>query len=146
MSATPALLVAEPPATYLIRPPLVVDCSALAAILFDEASRDDALRHLSGKTLFAPSLLSHEIASVALKKRRVGWDASSIALALKDFADYPIELRPTDIVTQFDLATRYNISAYDAAYLALAAEIKAPLATFDKLLDAVAREYLQSLP
>ena len=30
------VFVAEPPAAYRLRPPLVVDCSLLAAVLFDE--------------------------------------------------------------------------------------------------------------
>jgi hypothetical protein len=69
-------LIAEPPSAYLSRPPLVVDCSVLSALPhFEEPARDEALRRLSGKTLHAPSLLDHEIVSVALKKRKSGWPA-----------------------------------------------------------------------
>ena len=35
-SAAPTLLVAEPRPLYAERPPLVVDCSLLCALLFDE--------------------------------------------------------------------------------------------------------------
>ncbi len=45
----------------------------------------------------------------------------------------------------FELATRYNLSAYDAAYLWLAAKLKAPLATFDAKLGEAARAHLASL-
>ena len=55
------VLIAEPRPAYLSRPPLVVDCSVLSALLFEEPARDEALRCLSGKTLHAPSLLDHEI-------------------------------------------------------------------------------------
>jgi predicted nucleic acid-binding protein len=65
--------VAEPPAPYLGRPPIVLDCSVLSAVLFQEEARHDALRSIAGKTLHAPVLLSSEIVSVALKKRRGGW-------------------------------------------------------------------------
>jgi predicted nucleic acid-binding protein len=41
---------------------------------------------------------------------------------------------------------RYKLSGYDAAYLWLAAELKAPLATFDKKLAAAAQAHLSSLP
>ena len=119
---------------YLIRPPMVVDCSALSAVLFDEPTRDAALARLVGHSLHAPNLLDHEIVSVALKKRRQDWPADSVALALADYAAYDIELHPVDLAAQYELAQRYQLSAYDAAYLWLAAELRAPLATFDPKL------------
>lgn len=141
------VLIAEPPPAYLSRPPLVVDCSVLSALLFEEPTRDEALRSLSGKTLHAPSLLDHEIVSVALKKRKSGWPAESIDLALADYAVHSIELhRTVDLVAQYSLAIRYKLSAYDAAYLWLAAELRAPLVTFDENLAAAARTHLASLP
>ena len=54
----PTLFLAEPPAAYLTRPPLVVvvavDRSVLCALLFSEPMRDEALRQLTGHTLHAP--------------------------------------------------------------------------------------------
>ena len=44
-----AIYVAEPPPAYLGRPPLVVDCSVLVAVLFQEPLRDEALRSMAGK-------------------------------------------------------------------------------------------------
>jgi len=145
MTGAAPLMVAEPPAAYLKRPPVVVDCSALAAILFDEASRDLAVERLAGKALFAPALLAHEIVSVALKKQQLGWNPDSISLALTDFGSYDIKLLPVDVVAQYDIAMRYKLSAYDAAYLALAANLKASLATFDTKLNAAARVHLANL-
>ena len=55
-------------------------------------------------------------------------------------------LHRVDIAAQVALAQRYGLSAYDAAYLWLAAELKAPLATYDQKLGAAARLHLASLP
>lgn len=147
MSASkPALYLAEPPAMYLVRPPLVVDCSVLSAVIFQEETRDTALRLLLGKTLHAPYLLDHEIVSVALKKGRQNWPEPVIAQALADYTQQALELHRTSIEAQHQLAARYKLSAYDAAYLWLAAELKAPLATFDEKLANAARAHLAGLP
>jgi predicted nucleic acid-binding protein len=118
----------------------------LSAVLFEEQTRDDALRLLTGKSLHAPSVLDHEIVSVALKKGRGGWPEAAIALALADYTQQEIDLHRADAETQYQLALRYRLSAYDAAYLWLAAELKAPLATFDDKLATAARTHLASLP
>ncbi|SCC95526.1 conserved hypothetical protein [Thiomonas sp. X19] len=139
------LYVAEPPEIYLARTPAVVDCSVLAAVLFEERERDLALEQLRGKSLHAPGLLGYEMASVARKKRAGGWPEASVALALEDFDAQRIQLHTPLAAEQVDLALRYGLSAYDAAYLWLAASIKAPLLTFDRLLGEAARQHLASL-
>ncbi len=62
------LFVAEPVRIYTGLPPVVVDCSVLGAILFNEPSASEALTLLSGKSLHAPNLIDHEIISVAVTK------------------------------------------------------------------------------
>jgi predicted nucleic acid-binding protein len=146
MSSTPAprvLYVAEPPAVWQLRPPVVADCSVLAALLFDEPSRDAAAALLGGKALHAPTLLPFELANVALKKLRAG--ATDVAAALADFADQRIELHPVPVEASFQLAQQHGLSAYGAAYLWLAAELNAPLATFDSQLGKAAQRHLGAL-
>ena len=140
-----ALIVAEPPAHYRVRVPVVVDSSLVCAVLFDESSRDQALASLAGRELLAPDLLDHEVVNVALSKARRGWPAASIEQALADYADYAIQLWPCVQREQFALAERYALSAYDAAYLWLAATLKTPLATFDRRLGEAARTHLGAL-
>ena len=77
--------VAEPPPQYLKRPPAVVDCSMLCAVLFDEAERDAAEDLMAGHRLLAPTLLVHEFVNVALKKLRRGLPAEVVERALADF-------------------------------------------------------------
>ncbi|WP_083745647.1 type II toxin-antitoxin system VapC family toxin [Variovorax sp. KK3] len=140
-----ALYVAEPPAVFALRPPMVVDCSALSAVLFDEPTRDEALARLFGHRLHAPNLLGHEISSVALKKRRFDWPHELLSQALADYSALDISLHAVDPLAQYELAARYELSAYDAGYLWLAAELKAPLATFDRRLAEAAQAHLGSL-
>lgn len=136
------LHVAEPPPAWLGRPPLVVDCSVLVALLFQEAQRDDAMRAMTGKTLHAPVLLDSEVANVAVKKLRAGTSQALIGDALAAYVEQSIEFHRPDVQAQFALAHRYALSAYDAAYLWLAGTLQAPLATFDARLAKAARAYL----
>lgn len=144
-AAPPPPYVAEPPARYLVRPPLVVDSSILAGLLFQEEWERQAGDVIAGRTLHAPQLLAIEITSVALKKHKHGM-AEIAQDGLEAFAQLDITLhavaQPQQVLA---LALRYQLSAYDACYLWLAAELKLPLATFDQQLAAAAREHLASL-
>lgn len=140
----PALYVAEPPLHYLVLPPLVVDCSTLAGLLFQEASEAEATQQILGKALHAPYLLQVEIASVALKKHSQG-EPGIANDGLVSFRNLQVELHQIDPVAAYELAERYKLSACDAAYLWLAAELKAPLATFDAKLGRAAQAHLASL-
>ena len=137
------LHVAEPPAQYLSRPPLVVDCSTVAGIVFAEAWQEQARQHISGRALHAPHLFQCEIANVAIKKERRGEPHALLGLA--EAITMGIDLHPVDPVAVAHLALRYHLSAYDASYLWLAADLKCPLATFDDKLAAAATTHLAGL-
>lgn len=136
------LIIAEPQSAHQRLPPLVVDCSVLAAVLFDEPERDAAAQVLAGKALFAPWLLDHEMVSVAVKKAHSGL-ADVAERALEDLARLRMTRRSPDIQAQWQLAWQKALSAYDAAYLQLAVEVNAPLATFDQKLGNAAQRVLR---
>jgi predicted nucleic acid-binding protein len=138
---TPALIIAEARGRYAARAPLVADCSVLAAVLFDEPNRDVAAETLAGRDLFAPELIADELVSVAVKKSHHGLD-DVVRQALIDFTGLELTRCRTDVHAQWRLALEFELSAYDAAYLWLAAELGAPLATFDQRLGAAARQFL----
>lgn len=135
-----SMFVAEPAAMWRQRDPVVVDCSVLAALLWAEPAADEAAAQLAGKSLHAPALIVYELANVARNKCRAGVPADVAQAGLASFAEQRMVLHDPDALPLFDLAQRYKLTAYDAAYLALAASLNAPLLTFDqRLADAAAR-------
>lgn len=138
---TSGLIVAEPAARYRVRLPLVADCSVLAAVLFDEPARDEAAEALAGRELCAPDLIDHELANVAVKKTG-HLPEQAIAQAFTDLAQLKLVRHRAQPLSQWRLAVQFGLSAYDAAYLALAADLKAPLLTFDRRLGEAARRAL----
>ncbi len=143
-AAQRTLYVAEPPPQYLVLPPVVVDCSAIAGVLFQEPWQLQASQRIQGKVLHAPYLLQVEMTSVAAKKHKQGY-ADLASKGLAQFDGMNIQYYLIDPVGTLDLALRYKLSAYDAAYLWLAAELKAPLATFDERLATAAQAHLSGL-
>ena len=144
VSGPRAFYVAEPPAQYLARPPVVVDCSALVGILFEEPWQTLASEKIRGRFLNAPFLLEIEFTCVAIKKHKQGYGAL-VDKALARFKTLNVTFHQMELAEVLSLALQYKLSAYDASYLWLAAELKAPLATFDEKLAQAATTHLASL-
>ncbi|HQQ54119.1 MAG TPA: type II toxin-antitoxin system VapC family toxin [Ottowia sp.] len=140
---SPQLHVAEPPAPYLARPALVIDCSVLAGLVFREHWYEAARDQVHGSTPHAPHLLIYEISNVALKKHR-RQEAHALP-GLAHALTLDIELHEVDMAQTFALAQRYQLSAYDASYLWLAGALRCPLATFDETLAQAAQQHLGAL-
>jgi predicted nucleic acid-binding protein len=141
---TKVLYVAEPPPQYLVRPPTVIDCSVFAALAFQEPNQAQAIESMRGKSLHAPNLLEVEMASVALKKLEEGFNDLA-GEGLRQFEQADIMFYPSGSSAVLELAAQYRLSAYDAAYLQLAADLKCPLLTFDKRLGDAAKIHLATL-
>ena len=140
------LIVAQPQAPYASRQPLVVDASVLACALFGEAQNDLAISWMRGHALAAPQLVDYEIANIALNKARRGEvapEAAAQSIAL--FSELELARMPVAVDGVHALATQYRLTAYDAAYLWLAVQLNAPLATFDKKLGEAAQTCLGAL-
>jgi predicted nucleic acid-binding protein len=115
---------------------LVIDASVLAVALLDDGPEGDLVRHrLRGEQLAAPGLIDLEVASVWRGLARGGHlDARRVGLALNDLRDLPIQrVEHTPLLARcWEL--RDNLTIYDAAYVALAEALQAPLLTGDRRL------------
>jgi predicted nucleic acid-binding protein len=129
--------------------PLVVDASvALAWALPDEISTyaDAVLAVVERDGLRVPELWAREIANglavAYLRKRITSADESAFLLALS-YLSIDVE-EPVPAVTAVRNGTaaamRYGLTAYDAAYVDLAAREKLTLATLDTAMHKAAEQ------
>jgi predicted nucleic acid-binding protein len=117
----------------------VVDASALAAILFQEAGWQDVVPRLQGAVLAAPELLRNEILNIAWKKIRRAPEMRAVnAAAVLALDDFKFTYHTINIQQILPLALDTGLTGYDASYLWLARALGAELVTLDARLDAVA--------
>jgi predicted nucleic acid-binding protein len=108
---------------------IVIDASVLATALGDDGSSGDRARlRLLGETLAAPELVDLEVMSVWRREIR---DNRRAALALTDLEQAPIIRCPHAPLLARCWELRDNLTPYDAAYVALAELLDAPLLTAD---------------
>ncbi|MFZ0963753.1 MAG: type II toxin-antitoxin system VapC family toxin [Terriglobia bacterium] len=119
---------------------IVVDASAILEVLLQtpEASRVSRRLFAAGETLHAPHLLDVEVAQVLRRYCRLGViSADRGAEALADPSDLPLNRYPHFVLLPRIWQLRHNMTAYDAAYLALAEVLDARLVTRDRALASV---------
>jgi predicted nucleic acid-binding protein len=113
---------------------IVCDASAVIAVLLDSGSDGRwAATRLADADLFAPTLLPYECANVIRRVELNGAiSADQAAQAHTDLLDLPVDLWPYDALASRAWQLRANLSSYDAAYVALAEVLAAPLVTLDQ--------------
>jgi predicted nucleic acid-binding protein len=117
----------------------VIDASVLTAFYAADDPRREAIvaRLAAGDALFAPAHLDAEVVS-ALRgmSQRSPRLRAAVPDALRHLAGFPIRRMPLAPLLQRMWELRDNITAYDAAYIALAERLDGPLVTSDMKLAA----------
>jgi len=114
---------------------LVVDASAIAALVFGEPQGGDVAARLADGTLAAPVLIDFEVSSVCRKKALASPDDVDRLLAARALMGrMGIRLFDVDHEELIRLALARNVTVYDAAYLWLAHRLGAELVTLDQEL------------
>ena len=126
---------------------VVADASALAAVIFGEATAVELSDQLHGAAVFAPTLLRYELQSVARKKclkypdrTRETLEALDRALDARAGITW-MDPNPVDVVL---IAKATGLSTYDASYLWLAGYLEADLVTRDGALSSALDPFASS--
>jgi predicted nucleic acid-binding protein len=120
---------------------IVIDTSAILAVIGDQPEKAALIRMTRGSALLAPPSVHWEIGNAlsAMFKRR----ALSVETALQLLDAYtaiPIRILEVSMRQAVELSARLNIYAYDAYILACALNQRAALLTLDRPLAKRARE------
>ena len=121
-------------------PQIVIDTSAILAVLTSEPERAALLEVTEGATLVAPASVPWEIGnalSAMLKRGRV--DPEQAESVVRSYSRIPLRLVDVDLVTAVETAGRLGLYAYDAYFIVCAAVHRAPLLTLDAALARAAR-------
>ncbi len=123
---------------------IVIDASALLEVLMRTPAAQEVETALfeSGQTLHAPHLIDLEVTHVIRRYAANGeFTGDRGRLALTDLADFPMRRYPHDFLLPRIWELRNNLTAYDAAYVALSEALDAPLLTRDRRLAAAAGHF-----
>ncbi len=120
---------------------IVLDASAVVAVLLDPGLGAERIRERienPGESLHAPHLMDLEVLH-ALRRQalRGALPPRRSAEALEDLANIMFVRYPHTLLAERTWELKENLTAYDAAYVALAEALDAPLVTMDARLAQV---------
>src|SRR2546425_10682351 len=118
---------------------LVVDTSAVLAVLLEEPEREALIQLTTGATLCVPPSVPWEVGNAlsALVRRRLLTRAHARRV-VRSFEAIPLETVGIDLERAVDLASAHGLYAYDGYLLEAARTRRAPLLTLDRALRRAA--------
>jgi len=134
-------LTPQPSQRTIVRMRAIADTNIFIAVALNEPEKDNIIRLTEGCDLAAPDVLPFEIGnalSAMMKKGSLHSD--EIQASWEIIQHIPVELRRIDIKSALNIASTFNIYAYDAYFLECAGNLKCPLITMDSGMQRIARE------
>ena len=119
---------------------VVIDTSALIAVITGEPERNRIVELTIGNTLIGPGSIPWEIGnafSSMFKQNRL--TLREAQRGLKIFESIPLRYIKPDFINALKISKQAGMYAYDAYFLDCAIRNKAPLLTLDKKLMAAAK-------
>lgn len=119
---------------------IVVDTSALIAVIVGEPERNTIIELTTGNTLIGPGSIPWEIGnafSAMFKRQRLTVDEARKGLLI--FESIPLRYIQPDFVNAVTISKQTNMYAYDAYFIDCAIRQKAPLLTLDRKLKIAAQ-------
>lgn len=120
---------------------VVIDTSAVVAVIMGEPERQRLVRLTAGLRLIAPQSLHWEVGNALtamFKRGRIAMAEAAQALDL--YQEIEIRFVAVDLKEALELAQRYDSYAYDAYMLACALRHNSPLLSLDTRLIETARQ------
>jgi predicted nucleic acid-binding protein len=127
---------------------IVADASAVIEVLLNTASGTAVSRHLFApkQSIHVPHLMDVEVLQVLRRYARIHTLSSERAdQALQDYASMPLNRYSHDVLLSRIWELRHNLTAYDAAYIALAEALEAPLVSCDRALASASGHWAKVL-
>jgi len=118
---------------------IVIDTSALVAVIIDAPERPGLIRATEDALLNAPSSVHWEVGnafSAMLRRGRISHELVVRAVAV--YQMIPIRFIDVDLAASLKIASEQRLYAYDAYLVECARTLKAPLLTLDRALGRVA--------
>ena len=119
---------------------VVIDTSALIAVIAGEPERRRIIEFTTGNTLIGPGFIPWEIGnafSAMFKQNRLTLDEARKGLVI--FDSIPLRYIKPNFVNTLKISKQANMYAYDAYFLDCAIRYKAPLLTLDRKLKRAAQ-------
>lgn len=118
---------------------IIIDTSALIAVIVGEPERDFIVDITAGNNLIGPGSIPWEIGnafSAMFKQKRITIQEAEKGIAI--FKSIPLRYIEPDFINSLKISKKTNMYAYDAYFLDCAMRYNAPLLTLDKKLEAMA--------
>ena len=120
---------------------LVIDTSAIIAVIANEPEKSALVEHTTGASLLAPQSVHWEVGnafSAMIKRGRVSLDQARAAVGI--YQKIPIRLLEVELSDALSIAAEFDLYAYDAYLIACARRQRCPLLTLDRGLIHAAKQ------